>query len=200
MSKPSAEEKLLKILEKSQASSPAAAAAPSAAATSSKKKRFNIGLKQINPILIVLVICSVFFLVYQIQQGVQLLQMDVVVEADNQFVSSEAVSTVPRANSVEFYLSQFERRNIFTPYKQTASVAGQSTSSEGLAIRMAKYKLVGVAWLDLPESASVMLEDSESGLTHFLREGEKIEDVTVKTIYVDRVVFSYENEEIVFKL
>ena len=65
---------------------------------------------------------------------------------------------------------------------------------------MSKYKLVGVAWLDVPESATVMLEDTGKHETHFLKEGDKIEDVKVKTIYTDRVVFSYANEEITIKL
>jgi len=193
MAKTSAEEKMLKILEKTQtASKPRVSKAVN-------KKTFNIGLKQINPLLILVVICSIGYLVYQIQQGMQLLETEVVVEPNNHFSSSDVVLSIPRAKSVEFYLSQLDQRNIFVPYEE--KVAGEAVaSSDGLAVRMAKYKLVGVAWLDLPESASIMLEDSESGLTHFLREGEKIEDVTVKTIYVDRVVFSYENEEIVFKL
>ena len=70
----------------------------------------------------------------------------------------------------------------------------------GLQTKMSKYKLVGVAWLDVPESATVMLEDIAKHETHFLKEGDKIEDVKVKTIYTDRVVFSYANEEITIKL
>ena len=57
-----------------------------------------------------------------------------------------------------------------------------------------------MAWLDLPESASIMIEDSQTKTTYFLKTGEKLEDVTIKTIYTDRVVFSYENEETTIKL
>ena len=65
---------------------------------------------------------------------------------------------------------------------------------------MSKYKIVGIAWLDVPESATVMLEDTTTRMTRFLKEGDKIEDVIVKTIYTDRVVVGYANEEIVIKL
>ena len=75
-----------------------------------------------------------------------------------------------------------------------------SSAADGLQSKMSKYKIVGVAWLDVPESATAMLEDIGKKETHFLREGDKIEDVKVKTIFTDRVVFSYANEEITIKL
>ena len=65
---------------------------------------------------------------------------------------------------------------------------------------MSKYKLVGIAWLDLPETASVMIEDTQKNETFFLKQGEQLEGVTVKTIYTDRAVFSHENEETTIKL
>ena len=65
---------------------------------------------------------------------------------------------------------------------------------------MSKFKMVGIAWLDVPESATVMLEDTATHMTHFLKEGDKVEDVIVKIIYTDRVVFSRANEEITIKL
>ena len=65
---------------------------------------------------------------------------------------------------------------------------------------MSKYKLVGIAWLDLPETASIMIEDTHKKETFFLKQGEQLEGVTVKTIYTDRAVFSHENEETTIKL
>lgn len=193
MPKSAAEEKLLKILEKSQDDQ------KSISKKLAKKKSFNIGLSAIVPLLVLSVIASASFLFYSIYQGMNLLKTEVTVRAENQFSDSQIELNIPSAKSVEFYLSQFDRRDIFVPYKEEV-VTPMTEAEEGLSIRMSKFKLVGIAWLDLPESASIMLEDSESGQTHFLKEGDKIEDVTVMTIYVDRVVFSYQNEEIVFKL
>jgi hypothetical protein len=45
-----------------------------------------------------------------------------------------------------------------------------------------------------------MLEDTETGRTYFLRSGDKIQDFTVKTIYADRAILVFENEEISIKL
>ena len=94
-----------------------------------------------------------------------------------------------------YYLDQVNLRNMFRPYEGKEKVGEQ-----GLAQKMSKYKLVGIAWLDLPETASVMIEDTQSGMTYFLKEGEKLDDVTIKTIYTDRMVLTYENEEITIKL
>ncbi len=69
-----------------------------------------------------------------------------------------------------------------------------------MAQLMSKYKLVGIAWLDLPETASIMIEDTQKKETFFLKQGEQLEGVTVKTIYTDRAVFSHENEETTIKL
>ena len=71
---------------------------------------------------------------------------------------------------------------------------------QGLVEQMAKYKLVGISWLDLPETASVMIEDMQKNKTFFLKQGEQLEGVTVKAIYTDRAVFSHENEETTIKL
>jgi hypothetical protein len=65
---------------------------------------------------------------------------------------------------------------------------------------MSRYKLVGIAWLDLPETACIMIEDTRKNETLFLKQGEQLEGVTVKTIYTDRAVFSHENEETTIKL
>ena len=54
--------------------------------------------------------------------------------------------------------------------------------------------------MTMPETASIMIENIETKKTYFFKTGEQLEGVTVKTIYTDRVVFSYENEETTIKL
>jgi hypothetical protein len=112
--------------------------------------------------------------------------------------SREDVSNLKNKVDVKFYLNSFANRNIFKPYD--ISLGKVTVAQPNLAKRLSKYKLVGVAWFDLPESASIMIEDVQAKITFILKTGEKLEDVTIKTIYTDRVVLSYENEETTIKL
>ena len=104
---------------------------------------------------------------------------------------------LPSTPSVDYYLQIINERNIFKPY---VAKTVQKAAVRGLVQLMSKYKLVGISWLDLPETASVMIEDIQKNETFFLKQGEQLEGVTVKAIYTDRAVFSHENEETTIKL
>jgi hypothetical protein len=135
----------------------------------------------------------------ELRSGSKLLQQDV--DFSNSAKAARAVTDIalPSGKAMSFYVDQVNARNIFKPYE--GQVGGKVVSGvDSFAKRLSKYKLVGIAWLDLPETASVMFEDSESKTTYFLKQGEQLEGVTVKTIYTDRAVFSYENEEMTIKL
>lgn len=193
MAKETAEEKLLKMLQKSGA--PVAAAAVKAPAK--KKASFALSIQTVNQLLLVGIVVAVVALVLQMRNGVALLNKDVDLTSDIQS-SSIAEIALPSTNSVSFYLDKISARNIFKPFD--AQVTTASSAPVGIAAKVAKYKLVGVAWLDLPETASAMIEDTATKQTYFLKQGEQIEGVTVKTIYTDRVVLGDENEETTIKL
>jgi hypothetical protein len=200
--KETAEEKLLKIIEATKKAKTASAApAAGSMALAKPSARFSISVQQINLLLMVGVLASLLFLGYEVKSGLALLGETVSISVDAKVPKDSLNLIVPQMKGITYYLDKANARNIFKPYEaQETGTASVTSARAALEKKMAKYKIVGIAWLDLPESATVMLEDAATHMTHFLKEGDKIEDVTVKTIYTDRVVFSYANEEIITKL
>ena len=198
--KETAEEKLLKIIEATKkAKGGASSGAESSALVKTSKSKLFISVRQLNAVLIAAVLAGFLFLIYEVQSGVSSLNEDVSISVDAVTPKENVNILVPQMKSVAYYLDRIVARNIFQPYDKKAVEQG-AAGQVGIQAKMSKYKLVGVAWLDVPESATVMIEDVARKETRFLREGDKIEDVKVKTIYTDRVVFSYANEEITIKL
>jgi hypothetical protein len=199
--KETAEEKLLKIIEATKKAKGGAAGAPVVvAAPKPSGLQVVFSPRNINMVLIAAVLAGFLFLVYQIKTGISLLNEEVSISADGSLPSNLAAASLPQTKDVVYYIDKVSSRNIFQPYEKKTDTAAAPAGDTALKSRISKYKLVGVAWLDVPESATVMLENTTTHETRFLREGEKIDDVTVKTIFTDRVVFSYANEEITVKL
>lgn len=192
MPKETAEEKLLKIMQKSGAPAPSTPAAPR-----TRKKSFAFSIRTLNQILLVGIIICAAGLAYEMQSGMSLLQKNVDLSGDVKTPTAIAELALPVSKASAYYLEKISTRNIFRPYE---AQMGKSPTAQNLAKRLAKFKLVGVAWLDLPETASIMVENTEDHSTYFIKQGEQLEGVTVKTIYTDRAVFSYENEETTIKL
>ena len=192
MAKESAEQKLLKILETKQGAAPKTSGVQKAKKLS-KVKAFSI--KNLNKIFILGILACLVILGLEISSGFRLLDHKISFNVDSQNSKNPVSLFSPEVKSLSYYLDQINARNIFRPY-----VGKVTEGPAGLSKKFSKFKLVGIAWLDLPETATVMIENTESGETLFLQTGEKLDGVTVKTIYTDRVVFSYENEEITIKL
>ena len=192
MAKETAEQKLLKMMHKG-------AAGPAAAGTPRSPIKFSFSIAALNQLLWLGIAVCVILLVLEMRSGFSLLNSSVDLTDESGMSQSVAETALPSGKNVGYYLDRVSVRNIFRPYEGQASKAG-GVLKETLAKRLSRYKLVGIAWLDLPETASVMLEDSKEKTTYFLKAGEQLEGVTVKTIYTDRAVFSYENEETIIKL
>jgi len=198
--KETAEQKLLKIIEATKKAQSAGDSAPSAVAMPQRTHGVSLKLQHVNLFLIVVVIASFLFLGYEFQRGMARLQEDVSFDVDVKASQELPVPGLPQAKSIAYYLDKIGSRNIFQPYEKKADPAGTVKGNVALEKTMAKYKIVGIAWLDVPESATVMLEDSFAHMTHFLKQGDNVDGITVKTIFTDRVVFSQANEEITIKL
>ncbi|MEI8011227.1 MAG: hypothetical protein WCI27_01915 [Candidatus Omnitrophota bacterium] len=196
--KETAEEKLLKIIEASRkAKDVPAPVAPPKKSTS----RIPVSLRQINIVLLLIVVAGFIFMIKEVVDGRSRLSEDMRIAVDLPAIQNKEPAAEPRMKEVSWYLNKVSSRNVFQPFEKRV-VGEQAVPSDRAALqaKIAKYKFVGVAWLDVPESATVMLENIATKETCFLREGDKIEGIVVKTIYTDRAVFSYANEEITIKL
>jgi hypothetical protein len=197
--KETAEEKLLKIIEATKKAKGLPSSASSSSAPKASQRRISISVHQINIILFATLLAGFLFLVNEIRSGNMLLSQDVMIAVDAAPAGAQSAD-LPQMKNISYYVEKISLRNIFQPYDKKVADEKQGSTQVTLQAKMSKYKIVGVAWLDVPESATVMVEDTAKRETLFLREGDKIEDVKVKTIYTDRVVFSYANEEITIKL
>lgn len=193
MVKETAEQKLLKMMQKT-GSAPVSVAVKS---TPNAKFSFSFSMKLLNRLLIVGIVICGLGLAYEMRKGMELLNQEIDLSDDSKPSNKIADIALPVSKDIKYYLNKPNSRNIFRPYD---ALAGKTPGAVTLSKRLSKYKLVGVAWLDLPETASVMIEDTAAKTTYFLKQGEKLENVTVKTIYTDRAVFSSENEETIIKL
>ena len=194
MSKESPEEKLLKMMQKT---GPSVTAKSSSPAPLKKKFKFTFSISALNTLLFLGILACVAALVFEMRCGYSLLGQAVQFPLDSRGESALSDITLPSTPSVDYYLQKINERNIFKPYVPKIS---KKAAVQGLVQRMSKYKLVGIAWLDLPETATIMIEDIQKNKTFFLKQGEQLEGVTVKIIYTDRAVFSHENEETTIKL
>ena len=201
MAKETAEQKLLKILETSgQAPSSSVKAGGGIPMGKGPQLKLQFSARMLNAVLILGIVGGLVVWGLEIQSGSALLQQQVNSTSDEAIPRHSTDVVPPTVKDISYYAQKISTRNIFKPYEKEQLGKASGPIKPSLASKLSKYKVVGIAWLDLPESISVMIEDMKTGMTYFLREGEKLDDVTIKTIYTDRVVLSYENEEITIKL
>jgi len=195
MAKETAEEKLLKMMQKSAPS----VAVKTVAVSAPVKKKFKISFSvaALNALLFLGIIGCIVGLVYEMRSGFSLLAQSIEFPSETKEGASLSDIALPSVQSSDYYLEKVNARNIFKPYVPKAA---EKAAVLGVVQLMSKYKLVGIAWLDVPETASIMIEDVQNNKTLFLKQGEQLGGVTVKAIYTDRAVFSHENEETTIKL
>jgi len=119
-------------------------------------------------------------------------------------VAFSAKKLLPILPGLDRYVSAISFRNIFHPFEKQEVVEQADPEVVEVPQRLAEQtknlRLVGISWLDTPESASAMVENTESGITYFLRSGERVNGLTVKTIYAQSVVLEMGGEELELKL
>ena len=195
-----AEQKLLKMIE--------ASTGPEAVALKADQKVVNkqnalVFIKSINQFLIAGVFVAILFFANELRSGIATLnknfQFSIQQKMSKQNLS--VANLVPTVQSLAFYLSPVSQRNIFQPIDtDKTKVATQSTDSNSHIFQKTQHlRLVGISWLNNVDSASAMIEDTEKKTTYFLKKGDKIDDVIIKTIYADSAILGYENEEMTIK-
>lgn len=162
---------------------------------SRRKFSFSISLSLLNKLLTIAIVVVGVMVYLEFQRGMGLVNQEVVIEQVLQGDSQELEVAIVNPPEISFYLNRLQTRNIFRPYEQPAE-----KKITTLTTKLSKYRLVGVSWLDLPETATVMIEDSATQQTLFLKQGDQLEGVTIKTIYTDRVLLGDDNEETIIKL
>lgn len=165
---------------------------------------FSFQIKAVNNILIALVLAAGIYLILDL----------FVLKADQAEFLSQVGTTDPvypilgaeyeeASQDVDYYQQPLQRRNPFLSssvevIQDTAGGGGTFTAisnepSESLADVLSGFTLVGISWgADRPLA---MVEDTATGRTHFLREGQELQSVKIQKITKEKVIVTYEGEE-----
>lgn len=109
-----------------------------------------------------------------------------------------APSALPETSLLKvasYYLEKARARDIFK--MGLTSVANAQQISKAPISKIAEasqnLKLVGISW---SEDLDVIIEDTQAKRAYFLKRGQMINDFEVKAIFKDKVILSYQGEEI----
>ena len=158
------------------------------------------GLKDINKILLVGIVLVSGFLILSFLSGWNNINKGFNFPVQQMPDNTEAYA--PSFRDVKEYVGAIARRNIFQPFelKQAQKESAVESVLAPINERTKDLRLVGISWLDTPESASAMIENTQSGVTYFLKSGEQINNVTVKQIFADSILISFGTEEMEMRL
>lgn len=162
-----------------------------------------IGVKEVNKLLVagiaILAMIFVTDFVKNMRSGGEAVRLSV---TDNMAALGSIV--VPRFKDLAEYASVVSQRNIFHPFEkkivEEKEAQEAKVPNQRILDKTGNFKVVGISWLDTPESATVMIEDAKTQVTHFLKTGDTLQGVKVKTIYADQVILSYEGETVAVNL
>ena len=161
----------------------------------------SFGLKQINAALIAFIVVAAlgmgFF--YKNESSILSRAVDFSKDIKASDVTS-ALGILPQYKPLAAFLETITERNIFRPYEKKEELPSNvAPGAEKIALKIKGLKLVGISWLDVPDSASIMVENPD-GATVFLKEKDTVSGVLVKKIFADRVIFTYEGQEMEMRL
>ncbi len=101
---------------------------------------------------------------------------------------------IERLDPLSLYMQEIAHRNIFSLPQPAAKASAQKPEpSANVKSFMDTLKLVGIIWSEAPQA---IIEDSKDGRTYLLNRGASIKDARVKEILKDRVILSYDNQDV----
>jgi len=222
---PTPEKQLLNLIESPKAKAPAAAAAMkrkglSVFSVTALKGRFSFfmswldfkhglpgivlvfrDLKFINRILELGIAGFLIYLVFNtmfsaVTLTTRLTAVDATLMKDKGNHAQPSVIT-PFLKEAAHYLGNVRSRDIFKMgfHNEVPVESGPPVSSR--AVEATKnFRLVGISWSNDPDA---MIEDTKALRTFFVKRGQMLGDVKVEAISKDKVVLSYEGEEVELK-
>jgi type II secretory pathway component PulC len=110
-----------------------------------------------------------------------------------------ALPEVTGLKNLSHYLEKAIARDIFRPaseqivekpQEETKPASSQARQATGHLV------LVGIAWSANPDA---MIEDTKAQKTFFVKKGNRIGDIKVEAVLRDKVILSYEGEEVELK-
>jgi type II secretory pathway component PulC len=150
-------------------------------------------LKSANTILIGAGGLTTLFLVIDFCVGMPRLQMIMRLE-DVAKKTDVGNLVIEKLDPLAIYMQEITQRNVFAlPEAPPPLVVKKEEAKSELTNIVADFKVVGIIWSEAPQA---ILEESKTGKTYLVNRGGKLKEARVKDILKDRVVLSYDNQEI----
>jgi hypothetical protein len=162
---------------------------------------FGKDLRSINIMLIVATVLIAAGIIFDLSQAITGMpdKLEAAFAIDSSRPSYEPKEVVPLDN-LSSYLEYARQRDIFqmvSKVQPEVSVAAQAqVTVKPIVVKTENLKLVGISWSRDPD---VLIEDTKANKTFFLKRGDLINDVTVKAVFRDKVILSYEGDEVELK-
>lgn len=158
-----------------------------------KVKSFFLNLKFINQALIVIAGILTVYLIFDFIKGRP--NLDKITAYTSERIAAAAAPVKAEAEiklaGISDYLAQIAKRDIFhfIPLRREEKLPEAKQVLEDL---LKNLKLVGIIWSKNPQA---MIEDKSGNRTLLLNEGDMIDKMKVKQILRDKVIISYEDQE-----
>lgn len=168
---------------------------------SSALKRRPLDIKRINNILkFAVFVLAVYLATSFTISGLKLEKMPEAAFKTTALEEMEIIEPSSLLKKRNYYLERVRIRDIFNPLPtvtEANGAAGQKRKDISKISEAAKdLKLVGISWSDNPDA---MIEDTNRKKVFFLKNGEMLNDIKIQAIFKDRVVLSYQGEELLLR-